>query len=85
MRHIPLSIFYFKKLHFSFFSLRILPCACVVRGHCMCQGSAGHEVDRVVDKKRIIGKMEGRGGGEAQGADDPKENPPFVTTLISFA
>jgi hypothetical protein len=24
-------------------------------------------VDRVVDKKRIIGKMEGRGGGEAQG------------------
>jgi hypothetical protein len=51
----------------------------------MCQGSAGHEVDRVVDKKRIIGKMEGRGGGEAQGADDHKENPPFVTTLISFA
>jgi hypothetical protein len=28
-------------------------------------------VDRVVDKKRIIGKMEGRGGGEAQGVDDP--------------
>jgi hypothetical protein len=25
------------------------------------------QVDRVVDKKRIIGKMEGRGGGEAQG------------------
>jgi hypothetical protein len=28
-------------------------------------------VDRVVDKKRIIGKMEGR-GGEAQGVTDPK-------------
>jgi hypothetical protein len=29
-------------------------------------------VDRVVDKKRIIRKMVGRGGGEAQGVADPK-------------
>jgi hypothetical protein len=28
-------------------------------------------VDRVVNKIRIIGKMEGRGGGEAQGVADP--------------
>jgi hypothetical protein len=27
-------------------------------------------VDRVVDKKRIIRKMEGRGGGEAYGVTD---------------
>jgi hypothetical protein len=29
-------------------------------------------VNRVEDKKRIIGKMEGQGGGEAQGVADPK-------------
>jgi hypothetical protein len=29
-------------------------------------------VNRVVDTKRIIGKMEGRGGGEAQGVANPK-------------
>jgi hypothetical protein len=28
-------------------------------------------VYRVVDKKRIIGKMEGHGGGEAQEVTDP--------------
>jgi hypothetical protein len=28
-------------------------------------------VNRVMDKKRIIRKMEGRGGGEAQGVADP--------------
>jgi hypothetical protein len=40
------------------FSLRILPCDCEVM------------FDRVgpgVDKKRIIGKNGGKGGGEAQG------------------
>jgi hypothetical protein len=31
-------------------------------------------VNKVVDPKRIIGKMEGRGGGEAQGDADPKKN-----------
>jgi hypothetical protein len=31
-------------------------------------------VNKVVDPKRIIGqKMEGRGGGEAQGVADPKK------------
>jgi hypothetical protein len=30
-------------------------------------------VNRVVDKKRIIGKMEGLGEGEAQGVPDPKK------------
>jgi hypothetical protein len=29
-------------------------------------------VNRVGDKKRIIGKMEGRGGGKAQGVADTK-------------
>jgi hypothetical protein len=30
-------------------------------------------VNRVVDKKRIMRKMERRGGGEAQGVTDPKK------------
>jgi hypothetical protein len=30
-------------------------------------------VIRVVDPKRIVGKMEVRGGGEAQGVADPKK------------
>jgi hypothetical protein len=29
-------------------------------------------VNKVVDPKRIIKKMEGQGGGEAQGVADPK-------------
>jgi hypothetical protein len=40
-------------------SLRILQCKCEVRGHCMCKEMLVIPVDRVVDKKRIIGKMEG--------------------------
>jgi hypothetical protein len=28
----------------------------------------------LVDKKRIIGKMKSRGGGEAQGVSDPKKD-----------
>jgi hypothetical protein len=31
-------------------------------------------VNKVVDPKRIIGKMQGRGGGEAQGVADPKKD-----------
>jgi hypothetical protein len=31
-------------------------------------------VNKVVDPKRIIGKKEGRGGGEAQGVADPQKN-----------
>jgi hypothetical protein len=30
-------------------------------------------VNKVVNPKRIIGKMEGRGGGEAQGFADPEK------------
>jgi hypothetical protein len=37
------------------------------------QGDAGHLVNRLVDKKRIFGKREGRGGGEAQGVADKKQ------------
>jgi hypothetical protein len=41
--------------------------------------------DRVVDPKRIIGKMEGHRGGEAQGVADPKKqnNCSRSGTLIS--
>jgi hypothetical protein len=35
-------------------------------------------VSRVVDKKRMIGKMEGRGGGEEQGVADPPKNEGIV-------
>jgi hypothetical protein len=31
-------------------------------------------VNKVVDPKRIIGKMVGLGGGEAQGVADPKKS-----------
>jgi hypothetical protein len=54
------------------FSLRKLPCDCEVKGHCMCKEMPVIPVDRVVDKKRIVGKMEGTGGGEAQGVTDSK-------------
>jgi hypothetical protein len=38
----------------------------------MCKEMPVIPVNRVVGKKRIIGKMEGRGGGgEAQGVADP--------------
>jgi hypothetical protein len=39
----------------------------------MCKEMPVSPVDRVVDKKRIIEKFEGRGGGEAQGVADPKK------------
>jgi hypothetical protein len=39
----------------------------------MCKEMLVIPVDRAVDPKRIIGKMEGQGGGgEAQGVADPK-------------
>jgi hypothetical protein len=37
----------------------------------MCKEMPVIPVNRVVDKKRIMGKMEGRGGGEAQEVADP--------------
>jgi hypothetical protein len=39
----------------------------------MCKELPGSPVNKVVDPKRIIGKMEGQGGGEAQGVADPKK------------
>jgi hypothetical protein len=36
----------------------------------MCKELPVSLVNRVVDTKRIIGKMEGRGGGEALGVAD---------------
>jgi hypothetical protein len=48
-----------------------------VRGNCMCKEMPVIPVNRLVDPKRIIGKMEGWGGGEAQGtADPPSPIPP---------
>jgi hypothetical protein len=41
------------------FSFRILPCNCEVRGHCNCKEMPVILVDRVVAKKRIIGKNVG--------------------------
>jgi hypothetical protein len=38
----------------------------------MCKEMPVIPVDRVVDKKRIIRKIEGRVGGEAQGVADKK-------------
>jgi hypothetical protein len=38
----------------------------------MCKELPVIPVIRVVDKKRIIGKMEGQGGGKAQGVADQK-------------
>jgi hypothetical protein len=40
----------------------------------MCKEMPVISVDRMVDNKRIIIKMEGRGGGEAQGVTDQKTN-----------
>jgi hypothetical protein len=51
----------------------------------MCKQMLVILVNRVVDPKRIIGKMEGQGGGEAQGVADPpkKSSGRFLTTLVS--
>jgi hypothetical protein len=38
----------------------------------MCKELPVIPVNKVVDQKRKIGKMEGRGGGEAQGVADQK-------------
>jgi hypothetical protein len=39
----------------------------------MCKEMPVIPVNRVVGKKRIIGKIEGRGGGESQGVADQKK------------
>jgi hypothetical protein len=40
----------------------------------MCKELPVIPVNKVVDPKRIIGKMEARGGGEAQGVADQKNH-----------
>jgi hypothetical protein len=40
----------------------------------MCKKMLVTPVNRVVDKKIIIGKMEGQGGGEPQGVADQKNS-----------
>jgi hypothetical protein len=42
----------------------------------MCKELLVIPVKKVVDPKRIIEKMEGRGGGEAQGVADPPPPTP---------
>jgi hypothetical protein len=57
-----------------------LPCDWEVRGHCMCEEMPVILVDKVVDPKRTIRKVECWGGGEALGvADTP---PPQKKTYI---
>jgi hypothetical protein len=51
----------------------------------MCKEMPVIPVDRVVDKKRIIGKMEGLGGGEAQWVADPPPRNYKVKKLTSLA
>jgi hypothetical protein len=41
-------------------------------------------VHRVADKNRIIRKIEGRGGGEAQGADDLPKTPGVDVIITIF-
>jgi hypothetical protein len=45
----------------------------------MCKEMPAIPVDRVVDKKIIIGKMEGQGGGESQGVSDPKKEKTTIS------
>jgi hypothetical protein len=45
----------------------------------MCKEMAAIPVNKVVDPKRIIGKMKGLGGGEAQGVAGPKKR---LATLL---
>jgi hypothetical protein len=57
--------------------LKKLPWDFEVRGHCMCKEMPVISVERVVEKQSIMGKMEGRGGREAQGVSDPKNSDPW--------
>jgi hypothetical protein len=47
----------------------------------MCKEMPVIPVNRVVDPKRIIGKMEGRGGGEVRGIADP---PKMYSLPVAF-
>jgi hypothetical protein len=48
----------------------------------MCKEMPVISVNKVVDKKRIIGKMEGQGGG-AQGVAGPTRRKEFHALIIS--
>jgi hypothetical protein len=78
-----------RKEKKQLFSLRKLPGDFEVRGHCMCKEMPVIPVDRVVDKTRIIRKMEGQGGGEAQGVVDPKNrlisNGKLTTSVLNIS
>jgi hypothetical protein len=50
----------------------------------MCKEMPVIPVNRVVDKKRIIGKMEGQGGGDAKGVADPNK-PSGKASSITYA
>jgi hypothetical protein len=52
-----------------------------VRGHCMCKELPVIPVNKVVDPKKNNKKMEGRGGGEAQGVADTKKTYYFLLAL----
>jgi hypothetical protein len=41
----------------------------------MCKELPVITVNKVVDQKELSEKMEGQGGGEAQGVADPKNRP----------
>jgi hypothetical protein len=44
----------------------------------MCKEMPVIPVNRVVDTKRIIGKMDGGGGEKAQGVADPQKDPEYL-------
>jgi hypothetical protein len=46
----------------------------------MCKELPVIPVNKVVDPKRIMGKMEGQGGGEAQGVADQKKRKFILPT-----
>jgi hypothetical protein len=48
----------------------------------MCKEMPVIPVIKVVDSRRIIGKMKGQGGGEAQWVADPKKQQ--LHTLLSY-
>jgi hypothetical protein len=53
------------------FSLKILPCDIACSRRCR---SSPIPVDKVVDKKRVIGKIQGRGGEALRPPPPPKIN-----------
>jgi hypothetical protein len=50
----------------------------------MCKEMPVIPVNKVVDPKRTIGKMEGQGGGEAQGVAVPPPQKKSQTHLVTL-